>query len=146
MRITMSMKMKNKRKTRKSRGLEVNTEAIKILRMVKDEEAFYFYEDTGKPSGESAKSLSDFLEKIKTVKLESLQFHLQRKDFQNWIEKTLGDSKLARKIEGISPSNDEALRTKIQSNIESRLKELKEVSIPLLVNENLTAASLSSTS
>ena len=142
----MSMKIKNKRKTRKSRGLEVNTEAIKILRTVKDEEAFYFYQAIGKPTGESAKSLSDFLEKIKTVKLESLQFHLQRKDFQNWIEKTLGDSKLANKIERISPSNDEALRTKTQSNIESRLRELKEASIPLLVNENLTAASLSSTS
>jgi len=140
----MSSKIQKKRRTQKSRRLEVNTEAIKILRMVKDEEAFYFYEDTGKPTGESAKSLSDFLEKIKTVKLESLQFHLQRKDFQNWIEKTLGDSNLARKIERISPSNDEALRTKIQSNIESRLKELKEASIPLLVNENLTAASLSS--
>jgi len=142
----MSSKIQKKRRTQKSRRLEVNTEAIKILRMVKDEEAFYFYEDTGKPTGESAKSLSDFLEKIKTVKLESLQFHLQRKDFQNWIEKTLGDSNLARKIERISPSNDEALRTKIQSNIESRLKELKEASIPLLVNENLTVASLSSAS
>ena len=142
----MSSKIQKKRRTQKSRRLEVNTEAIKILRMVKDEEAFYFYEDTGKPTGESAKSLFDFLEKIKTVKLESLQFHLQRKDFQNWIEKTLGDSNLARKIERISPSNDEALRTKIQSNIESRLKELKEASIPLLVNENLTAASLSSAS
>ena len=142
----MSSKIQKKRRTQKSRRLEVNTEAIKILRMVKDEEAFYFYEDTGKPTGESAKSLSDFLEKIKTVKLESLQFHLQRKDFQNWIKKTLGDSNLARKIERISPSNDEALRTKIQSNIESRLKELKEASIPLLVNENLTATSLSSAS
>jgi len=142
----MSSKIQKKRRTQKSRRLEVNTEAIKILRMVKDEEAFYFYEDTGKPTGESAKSLSDFLEKIKTVKLESLQFHLQRKDFQNWIEKTLGDSNLARKIERISPSNDEALRTKIQSNIESRLKELKEASIPLLVTENLTVASLSSAS
>jgi hypothetical protein len=142
----MSSKIQKKRRTQKSRRLEVNTEAIKILRMVQDEEAFYFYEDTGKPTGESAKSLSDFLEKIKTVKLESLQFHLQRKDFQTWIEKTLGDSNLARKIERISPSNDEALRTKIQSNIESRLKELKEASIPLLVNENLTAASLSSAS
>jgi len=142
----MSSKIQKKRRTQKSRRLEVNTEAIRILRMVKDEEAFYFYEDTGKPTGESAKSLSDFLEKIKTVKLESLQFHFQRKDFQTWIEKTLGDSNLARKIERISPSNDEALRTKIQSNIESRLKELKEASIPLLVNENLTVASLSSAS
>ena len=142
----MPPKIRKKRKPQKSRDLEVNAEAIRILRTVKNEESFYFYEAIGKPTGESARSLSDFLEKIKTVKLESLQFHLQRKDFQNWIEKTLGDSNLARKIERISPSNDEVLRTKIQSNVESRLKELKEASIPLLVNENLTVASLSSVS
>jgi hypothetical protein len=146
MRNAMSLKIQKKRKAQKSPGLKVNTEAIRILRTVSDEEAFYFYEAVGKPTSESARSLSEFLEKTKTVKLESLLFHLQRKDFENWIKKTLGDSKLARKIEKISPSNDEALRTKIQSNIESRLKELKQASIPLLVNENLTAASLSSTS
>jgi hypothetical protein len=146
MRNAMPLKIQKKRKAQKSPSLEVNTEAIRILRTVSDEEAFYFYEAVGKPTSESARSLSEFLEKTKTVKLESLLFHLQRKDFENWIKKTLGDSKLARKIEKISPSNDEALRTKIQSNIESRLKELKQASIPLLVNENLTAASLSSTS
>jgi len=146
MRNAMSLKIQKKRKAQKSPCLKVNTEAIRILRTVSDEEAFYFYEAVGKPTSESARSLSEFLEKTKTVKLESLLFHLQRKDFENWIKKTLGDSKLARKIEKISPSNDEALRTKIQSNIESRLKELKQASIPLLVNENLTAASLSSTS
>ena len=142
----MPPKIRKKRKIQKSRGLEVNAEAIKILRTVKDEEAFYFYEAIGKPTGESARSLSDFLEKIKSVKLESLLFHLQRKDFQNWIKKTLGDSKLALKMDGIPPSYDDDLRTKIHATVENRIKELRDASLTLLVSEDLAVVSSSSTS
>jgi len=142
----MPPKIRKKRKTQKSRDLEVNAEAIRILRTVKDEESFYFYEAIGKPTGESARSLSDFLEKMKSVKLESLLFHLQRKDFQTWIKETLGDSKLARKIGGIPPSSDEELRTKIHATVENRIKELRGPSLTLLVNEDLAVVSSSSTS
>jgi quinol monooxygenase YgiN len=140
----MSPKLQKKRKTQKSRGLEVNAEATKILRTVRDEEAFYFYEAIGKPTGENARSLSDFLEKMKSVKLESLLFHLQRKDFQTWIEKTLGDSKLARKMDRIPPSHDDDLRTKIHATVENRIKELRGTSLTLLVNEDLAVVSSSS--
>jgi len=140
----MAPKTKKKRKTQKSRGLEVNAEATKILRTVRDEEAFYFYEAIGKPTGENTRSLSDFLEKMKSVKLESLLFHLQRKDFQTWIEKTLGDSKLARKMDGIPPSHDDDLRTKIHATVQNRIKELRGAPLTLLVNEDLAVISSSS--
>jgi len=137
----MSTKIKKTRKTPKNKGLEVNTEAVKILRTVRDDEAFHFYEEIGKPTGESAKSLSDFLEKVKSVKLESLAFHLQRKDFQNWISKTLDDSKLARRMSKIVPSHDDNLRTKIQATIENRIKELKGTPVTLMVNQDLAIVS-----
>lgn len=137
----MSPKIQKKRKTQKSRDLEVNAEAIRILRIRRDEEAFYFYEAIGKPTGESARSLSDFLEKIKSVKLESLLFHLQRKDFQTWIKKILGDSKLARKMDRIPPSHDDDLRTKIHATVENRIKELRGAPLTLLVNEDLAVVS-----
>lgn len=141
----MPPKTRKKRKTQKSRGLEVNAEAIRILRILRDEEAFYFYEAIGKPTGENARSLSDFLEKIKSVKLESLLFHLQRKDFQTWIKKILGDSKLARKMDRIPPSHDDDFRTKIHATVENRIKELRGTSLTLLVNEDLAVVSSSST-
>ena len=144
--IRKKSKIRKKRKTQKSRGLEVKTEALRILRTVGDEEAFYFYEAVGKPTGESARGLSDFLEKIKSVRLESLLFHLQRKDFQNWIKRTLGDSKLARRIGRIPPSYDDGLRTKIHAAIENRIKELRGVSVTLLVNEDLAVVPPSSAS
>ena len=137
----MPPKTRKKRKTQKSRGLEVNAEAIRILRILRDEEAFYFYEAIGKPTGENARSLSDFLEKIKSVKLESLLFHLQRKDFQTWIKKILGDSKLARKMDRIPPSHDDDLRTKIHATVENRIKELRGAPLTLLVNEDLAVVS-----
>ena len=142
----MPLKNQKKKKLQKGRSLEVNEEAVRILRTVRDEEAFYFYEALGKPTGECARSLSDFLAKMKSVKLESLVFHLQRKDFQNWIKKTLGDSKLANRIGRISLSQNEKIRTKIQLAVESRIKELGETSLTLLVGEDLAVVSPSSTS
>ena len=61
-----------------------------------------------------------------------------------WIEKTLGDSKLARKMDRIPPSHDD-LRTKIHSTVENRIKELRGTSLTLLVNEDLAVVSSSST-
>jgi hypothetical protein len=135
----MPPKIRRKRKIQENRDLEVNAEAIKILRTVRDDEAFYFYKAIGKPTGESARSLSDFLEKMKSMSLESLLFHFQRKDFQNWIKGTLGDSKLARKMNRISTSNDDELKTKMHAVIENRIKELRGESLTLLVNEDLSA-------
>jgi len=137
----MSRKAKTKKSTGKKQTLEVDQTEVKILRNLKDEEAFHFYENIGKPTGESAKGLSDFLKKVSTIKLESLQFHQGRQDFQKWIEETLGDSKLAEKIGKISPSNDEKLRTKIHETLEQRLHELKDTSITLEINKELLVES-----
>ena len=133
----MSSKIEKKRKTQKRQPVEVSEGSVKVLRTLNDKEAFHFYEDIGKPTGQSARSLPDFLEKIKSVKLESLQFHLQRKDFQNWFKETLGDSKLANRIEEILPSNNDDLRKEICSTVKNRMKELSKEPITLLVNEDL---------
>ena len=142
----MSSKIQGKRKTKKGRGLKVNADAARILRTVRNDEAFHFYEAIGKPTEEMARSLSEFIEKTNSVKLESLLFHLQRKDFQNWIKKTLGDSKLARRIGRIPPTYNDDLRIKIHTTVETRIKELRGEPLTLLVNEECAVASLSSTS
>ena len=123
--------MKNKRVK-----LKVDRNAVRILRTVKGEKAFHFFEGFGKPIGENAKSLSEFLERIGSVKLESLLFHLQRKDFQNWIKKTLGDPKLARRIGKISPlQSEEDLRTQIKTAIENHVAELRGEPAALIIDE-----------
>lgn len=132
-------------KTRRTRRrTEVDVEAVRILRKVGDEEAFHFYAGVGQPTGDKATSLLDLLQKTKTVMLESLAFHLQRKDFQNWLEKAVGDKKLARKISRIRVSQDDKIRGEIGAIIENHLKELqREASVSILVDESLVVASRS---
>ncbi|MEM2102711.1 MAG: DUF5752 family protein [Candidatus Bathyarchaeia archaeon] len=134
----MRPKIRKQKSVKGKQALEVDQQAIKILRELRNEEAFYFYENIGKPTGESAKSLSEFLNKICTAKLECLRFHLERKDFQKWIEGTLGDSKLAEMMETVTPTNDEKLRTKLQSILQNRLQELKDAFITIEVKDPLT--------
>jgi len=122
-------------KEAKRQNQQIDIDAVKILRTVGDQEAFYFYEAVGKPTGEIARNLYEFLEKVKSVKSESLLFHTQRKDFENWIGKTLGDSKLAVKLEEISSNNDD-IRTILYRTIENRMKELGEPSTAILTTEN----------
>ena len=104
--------------------LEVNAEARRILRTVNTSESFHFYEAIGKPTGQHTSNLKEFLETVRNVKAESLRFHLERKDFQNWIEKTLGDTTLARRITRIGTKDVGTMRTEIQSTLEKRIKEL----------------------
>lgn len=115
-------------KKARKQDIEVNANAIRTLRTLSNEEAFYFYEDVGKPTGESARSLRDFMGKVKSAKLESLIFHLKRSDFRNWAEKTLRDSKLAERLAEIPATNSKSLRTKISSAVRNRIKELEETS------------------
>ena len=120
----------------KKQNPEVDMDAMKVLRTLGDREAFYFYEAVGKPTGQSAKDLSGFLENVKSVKPESLMFHLQRNDFQNWVEKSLGDSKLARKLGMVASSKSEDARMNICRAVENRIRELKGSSAEILVEEN----------
>jgi hypothetical protein len=132
---------KRRRRSRRTHDVEVETEAIRALRTVSYKEAFYFYEDVGKPTGQRAKNLTDFLQKTDSVKLESLLFHFQRKDFQNWIKNTLNDSELAREIGRIRASNNDDLRTKIHCTVRNRIRKLQEACTGLTVNEDLVLAS-----
>jgi hypothetical protein len=133
MKKAISHKGGKKKENRNKQSPKVDQEAVRLLRTVKDNEAFYFYEAIGKPTGEVAKNLLDFLEKVKCVKSESLVFHLQRGDFKNWIQNTLGDAKLAKRLASISPSGDDDARMRLYKATENRLKELKEPSVTVAV-------------
>jgi hypothetical protein len=117
---------------------KAEADLFKAFKTVSDQEAFYFYEDIGKPTGLNARNINDFLDKVKTVKTESLLFHLQRRDFQNWVERILGDAKLAREIGRINTSNGNDVKMIMTETIQNRIKELQEpvASTGLMVADN----------
>jgi len=129
-------KIMSSKNSKRAQSLKVDVEATKTLKTVGDQEAFYFYEAVGKSTGEKARNLSDFLERVKTAKSDSLVFHLQRGDFQNWVEKILGDSKLAKKLGRLSPSNCDDARMSICKTVENRIKELQESPAAILADES----------
>lgn len=116
------------------------SEVEKILRTVPRNEAFYFYEEVGKPVGYIARSLVDFRDKVNAVRWSSLVFHLKRKDFENWVSDVIGDSELAKRISNISP-DDFNLKNKLFTTIDKRVNELKEKLLaPSVVSEVLFVA------
>ena len=65
-----------------TKRLEWNVEIVEILRTVPYEKGFHFYSALGSFSGETATSLDDFEKKLQVVYADSVNFHLQRGDFQ----------------------------------------------------------------
>jgi hypothetical protein len=61
-----------------------------------------------------------------------LEFHLSQKDFEKWIEFTLGDIRLAADLRRLREQKlvGENLRTLLSLLVSGRLKELKSTSLP----------------
>jgi hypothetical protein len=97
-----------------------------VLRNLASHEAFHFYIGVGKPINKTATSLMDFVEKLRTVDVRSVDFHFQRQDFERWLKDTVGDDQLSRRIGGIERKiSGEALRNEIIKIIKGRADEIK---------------------
>jgi DNA-binding Lrp family transcriptional regulator len=74
---------------------EKGKNTLKATAAVPQEKAFQFYRDVDKPLESSAGSLEEFYRQIKQVGLDSLDFHLYRDDFENWLRQVIGNEELA---------------------------------------------------
>jgi hypothetical protein len=117
-------------KGKKTLGLpEIDKDkAAGILAYLPVEKSFHFYADYGKPLGVDAASLQDFCEKIMAVDSGSIEFHVNRGDFEAWFN-DLGDAELARKALLIREQKmlGEELRKKLYEVVKNRCEELDKV-------------------
>ena len=90
------------------------------------EEAFYFYSGIGQFTGLSSDSLADFRDKIRSVDIRSIEFHVARGDFEAWI-RHLGDTRLERRLRLIREMEltGEALRERLYVTLRSRCDEVQ---------------------
>jgi len=67
----------------------------RLLGTVPHEKGFHFFTEPGKYTGVTATSLVEFAQKLQTIPVQSVTFHIQRQDFQKWLKNTrrLGTSK-----------------------------------------------------
>ncbi len=100
--------------------------ASKIPRIVPREKAFYFFTSVGNYTGMSAASLKEFNEKMNEVNTKSLEFHLQRGDFEKWVDEVLQDKDLAFEIRRLQKFNltGDALRNQLSMAVSRRFKRL----------------------
>jgi len=103
--------------------------AFRVLRELTKNEAFYFFTSIGDYTGEYAISLGDFVRKIKEIDTKSIEFHLNRGDFEKWFTQTLEDKELVQEIRNLLKQNltGESLRQKLHSIVSRRHEQLKRM-------------------
>ena len=99
----------------------------RILRKVPNQEAFYFSRGIGDYTGQSATSLTDFAEMLRTVDSKSIDFHMERRDFERWIRNVFGDDELAQSISRTMSSQGEHRRNELLMVTTKRLDDLNKM-------------------
>lgn len=96
--------------------------ALKMFIPVSSEGFFLFYVDVDKPIGFTARSMEEFYRFIKQVIVDSLEFHLYRGDFENWLKYVCKDSELAEAFGALKKDglNGEDLRKALLKAIDAK--------------------------
>jgi hypothetical protein len=102
--------------------------AGEILAYLPLEKSFHFYADIGKPLNIHVAGLQDFCDKILKIDINSVEFHVNRGDFEAWFM-GLGDVELARKTLLVKEQkiSGEELRKKLYEIVKSRCDELAKI-------------------
>jgi len=95
---------------------------LKAFTPVPRDMEFQFYTEIGQPTGFAAKNLKDFYEIVKQVAIDSLEFHLYREDFENWIITAFKDVGFADEFKSMKEIQlkGESLRKEIIKATEAR--------------------------
>ena len=102
-----------------------DSKIVKILSTVPHDKGFHFFTDLDRNTGETATSLEAFAQRLEEIGAGAVTFHFQRKDFQNWVQTTVGDGVLAERINHISgelPVED--LRNELVKTVQKRISQL----------------------
>ena len=78
---------------------EKGKSALKAFTPVTEEMSFRFYFGLNQPTDLTSKTLQEFYMAVKQVGLDSLEFHLYRGDFENWLKEACKEPDLADKVE-----------------------------------------------
>jgi Asp-tRNA(Asn)/Glu-tRNA(Gln) amidotransferase C subunit len=116
-----------KLQSRKGRRAKKNTQDPQVISLsVPEEKRFQFFTDLNKPTGIYATSIYDFLDTLKKVDLESLEFHVERNDFSRWLREVVGDNSLADDFEKqhALDMSGEKIRSNLVEITEKRCKEM----------------------
>ena len=116
------------RRSEPAKQSEPKEKAAKILSDVPPNKGFYYHLGVNNYTGHHAQNLAQFSQLLGTVDPRAVEFHLARKDFENWV-RSLGDNALSlqlaklRKKKGLS---GEQLKSETHRIVEKRLHTLEK--------------------
>jgi hypothetical protein len=96
--------------------------ALKAHVEIPAENSFIFYNNLSQQTGFSAKSVAEFYSVISQANAESLEFHLYREDFENWLRECIKDLELTVSFEKIRLAGikGESLRIELLKAIDAK--------------------------
>ena len=113
-----------------------DSKIVKILSTVSYDKGFHFFTNLDQNTGETATSLETFAQKLEIVSADSVKFHFQRKDFQNWIQTTVGDGVLAERIRHVSEQRPvEDLRSELVKIVQERISQIGRLHGELIASQ-----------
>ena len=104
-------------------GITVKGKAVlKAFNPVPDMMGFRFYLGFDKPLDFTAWTPAEFYKIIKQVNVNSLEFHLYRGDFENWVKEACKESELAEEIGSVKAEDlkGEDLRAKLLKVLDAK--------------------------
>jgi len=99
----------------------------RITRRVPYQEGFRFSTGIGNYTGQVATTLEDFAEMLKTVDLKSIDFHMERRDFEKWVLGVFSDEELAQMINRRAVFQGENRRKELVMTVQDHLEDLKKM-------------------
>jgi hypothetical protein len=112
------------------------------LRVVPHAQGFHFYRAIGCCIGVTCTSLEELADAIQKVCSESVIFHFERGDFQNWIRDIIGDTELAQRIDDIKMCSrqlsEKGCRKELMERIRVRILQLEVAKGPPVFGEQRT--------
>lgn len=110
---------------RSERGYSVAEKGKAVLKAftpVPEEMGFHFYFGIDQPSEFTAESLEQFYRVATVISVESIEFHLCRGDFGNWVKDVLKDPELAVEFERVKAADlkGEELRKELLKTIDAK--------------------------
>lgn len=99
----------------------------RILRTVPYQEGFRFSRGFSDYTGQVATSLEEFVDMLRNVDVKSVDFHMERQDFENWVRIIFGDEELVQIIHRRSIFGGENLRKELIDAITAHLDQLKKM-------------------
>ena len=99
----------------------------KITRKVTPQEGFRFSRGIGDYTGQVATSLEEFAEMLRTVESKSIDFHMERRDFEKWVLGIFGDEELAQILSRRMIFQGEKRREELIMAVKNHLEDLRKM-------------------